>query len=327
MPRRLVLALAAVVVVAAITVMWTKADDSQCSAVPANGVIARSGRYCLDRNQSVSRSPGIDVTAANVTLDLSGGGLTFKGDDARSVGIVVRESATNARIVGGVVENFGFGLEGSGKQLRVESVTFREIGAIAMMSRGDGARLTGNTIDGVGARPLAADNAYAIGANVIGRNVLLQKNIIRGLRRQAVDPKIVGEAVGVLVGDECQDCIVLENQIATKAAEPRSIGIWNSGTGKVEITRNQLTGFNQGIVSLGHAYVIHGNEIGCVDAAGSMGVVMSLGRNSAGDGEGSAMANKYSSCAIEQMICNNGCKAEWSTEIAQRLWQQSRRDR
>jgi hypothetical protein len=254
--------------------------------------------------------------------------LSYRGQETRSVGIFIRPDATGARVVGGIVEGFAIGVEqGDGRGLRVEGVTFRRIGFIGMLVHGDDVRLISNTVEEVGTAAIAQDNAYAIGANLTGRDVLFQRNVIRDVHRQRLDQKIVGEAVGVLIGDGCLDCVVADNQITKLEAEARSIGVWNSGTGKVEIRRNRLNGFSQGIVSLGHQYVIHGNEIGCMDSATSTGLVMSLGRSSAGDGEGSAIANKYSTCAVEQMICNNGCKAVWSMDLAQRLWRESKRDR
>jgi hypothetical protein len=321
--RRLAAATAVVLACAAATVYVKSDEQSRCLTVPADGVIRSAGRYCIEGERTVSSTVGIDIVARDVTLDLRGGRVRAQTSEPRSVGVQVRESATKVLVMGGDIEGFGIGVSHlAGTGLRVESVTFRRIGAIAILTAGNGSRVSGNVIESVGARPLDPANAYAIAANLTGRDVVFQHNTIRDVRRQALPADVVGEAVGVLIGDDCSDCVINNNQIAKADADADSIGIWNSGKGKVEVRHNQLAGFSQGVVSLGRQFVIHSNEIRCGGGAGTTAIVISLGRSGAPDGEASAMGNRYQSCAIDQMICDNGCKAPWALETAQRLWRQ-----
>jgi hypothetical protein len=307
-------------------------QQPRCAAVPKDGMIRSSGRYCVEGERVVPSGIGIDVAARNVVLDLGKARVRLLTNDARSVGIQVREGATGTMVLGGVIEGFAIGIaHTAGSGLRVQGVTFRRIGAIAILASGNGSRINGNIIESVGGQPLDPANAYAIAANLTGRDVVFQHNTIRDVRRQALAAEVVGEAVGVLIGDECLDCLISNNQVTKLEPETDSIGMWNSGKGKVEIRHNQVSGFSQGVVSLGRQFIVHGNEIRCGGGAGTTAHVISLVRSGAApgaaDGEASAMANRTQACAIDQMICDNGCKAPWALETAQRLWRQPKGDR
>lgn len=302
-------------------VTWGSSQRERCAAVPSDGVIRKSGRYCVAAERVVRSSIGIDIDAPDVILDLRGGTLRTTVSDPRSMGVKVSERSKRTLIVGGVIDGFSMGVVyRSVSGFRMEGVTFRRIGAIAILSSGDDSRISGNTIEAVGGQPLEPTNAYAVAANLTGRGVVFARNTIRDVQRQHLPDSVVGEAVGVLIGDSCADCVIDGNQITTTGKDGGSIGIWNSGTGKVEIRRNRLSGFSQGIVALGRQFVLHSNQVNCVAGASSTGLVMSLGRTGAADGEGSAIGNKFQSCAIDQMICSNGCRVPWALETAQRLW-------
>lgn len=303
-----------------VTMCGGGALQARCTEVPADGVIRRAGRYCVSGERVAASGIGIDVAAPDVTLDLRNARLRAMTADPKSVGINVRQEADRALVIGGTIENFTIGLSHvSGSGLRVDAVTFRRIGAIGILSSGNGARLRGNVVESVGGQPLDAANAYGIAVNLTGRGVDFQHNTIRDVQRQRLPANVVGEAVGILVGEGCEDCVIGDNDVAKMEAEAESIGIWNSGKGKVEIRRNRLSGFDQSVISLGRQFVIYGNDIRCAAAPRSAGLVMSLGRGGAPDGEGSAMANRFQSCAIDQMICDNGCRSPWTIEMLQKL--------
>ncbi len=293
--------------------------QATCIDVPADGVIRAAGRYCLAADLTTARPIGIEVTAANVTLDLRQRTLRAERDAAGSIGVRLRDGAQGARLIGAIISGFGTGVSNAAAGARIEAVTFRDIGAIAIQSTGDGAELRGNVVESVGRLPLESTNAYAIGANLTGRGVVFQRNTIRDVRRQPLPAAVVGEAVGVLVGNDCMDCTVAENTLAKLGAEAESIGIWNSGTGKIEIRHNTVSGFDQGVITLGRQFAVHANTISCAGGATTTGVLMSLGRSGAADGEGAVFANRFNRCAIEQLMCDNGCKAPWILELVERL--------
>lgn len=321
MPRRFA-RVALVAALFALPGLVASQAPAPCVNFPADGVLRAAGRYCLTADRAVSRTIGIEIVAPNVVVDLGGKTLSNSRRGPTTTGIMVREAGRNALVTRGAIDGFTTGLaQSSGEGLRVEAVTFRRIGAMAISSSGHRAQFRGNVIESVGGQPLDPKNAYSIAANLSGRDVVFQSNTIRGVNRQGMPQQVVGEAVGILVGSECEDCVIAENTVGKVTVEAESIGIWNSGNGKVTIRNNVVTGFDQGIITLGRKFVVHDNEVACSTGATSTGLLMSLGRTGDVNGEGGGFANRYRNCAIEQLICDNGCKAPWVLETINRLRQ------
>lgn len=305
---------------------WPAPPSAPCATVPADGVIRAAGRYCVAGERRASGTVGIDIAAGNVVVDLNGGTLRAAKADPKSIGVLVRDASSDVTITGGVIQGFAIGISNpAANGLRIDKVTLRDTGAIAIKAGGDRSAIVGTTIESVGGTPLDPANAYAIGANLTGRNVSFSKNTIRNVTRQAVPATLVGEAVGVLVGDGCAECVVDNNVIAKSTPEAKSIGIWNSGIGQVEIRNNSIVGFDQGVIALGRKFIVHDNQLTCAGGPSTTGVLISLGRGGADQGEGAAFGNRFTSCAIEQLICDNGCKAPWVLELLQRRQQMQKR--
>lgn len=305
---------------ALLTVKPSRADAPFAFAlVPSSGVIDRAGYYGLEADRTVSGQIGIDVVAPNVTINLRQHRLKLKtsrhGGQGITIGIRVMES--DVVVVNGAVEGFTIGLkQGASEGLTVDSMTFANSGAVGIEATGDNTTIRRTVIDGVGGQPLDVRNAYAIGANLRGRFLVFENNVVRKVERQALPETVAGESVGILLGEESDNVRIAQNRIEKGPVGGRSIGLWSAARGPVLIYSNAVTGFNDGIVLRGWEALAYRNRLNCTVGV-STGIVISQDLHG-GFRQVGVFGNSFSGCALEQIDCRGGCGESWKRVTAER---------
>ena len=129
----------------------------------------------------------------------------------------------------------------------------------------------------------------------------------------------IGEAVGILIRTDCENCLIKDNLIDKKDGlnEAESYGIWNAALQKAVIIKNKIVGFSNGITNSSINYEVISNEIICGPQERSIGITLDNG-NKYKDLKVIQMANKISSCIYSNFTCINAKLGEcryWDSKV------------
>jgi len=294
--------------------------SSKCLSIPKSRIIDKAGLYCLEKNLEIESSIGISINNSNVTLDFKGFSITSKSENKKFIyGIHIEKGKKNIKIFNGTINNAIVGIdigpsESTSFNILIKDLKFKNIGAIGIRTYGS-VEITNNVFENIGLQPID-DFAYSIGISVGGKNVKILKNKITRIKRQNLNA--IGEAVGILIRDDCENCLIKDNLIDKKDGieEANSYGIWNTGLEKVVIVKNKIIGFKYGILNNSGNYKIIFNEIICSNQKEDFGLVL-YNNSQIQDIKIIQQSNDISSCTYPNFTCitmdSNDC-SNWLSE-------------
>lgn len=232
-------------------------------AVPADGVIAEPGSYCLNQDLLTDRTIGIEIRADRVRLDLRGHALRFTGTPkAGDVGIAIR-GRSDVVIANGRVGGFWYGIQFTeGRGLRVRDLHFDNIPYLAInVARSQDVAISDNTFSGFRydiEKPKGS--TYLVGINLSADDVIITNN-----RFSAEPPKGTGrgiqmETVCVLFRPS-RNGVVAHNDLSASESLHRSYGVWVAGKADAAILNNRIHNMHHGVtVAADGSAVVAGNR-------------------------------------------------------------------
>jgi len=250
------------------------AIGSTCTAapqpLPEDGVITKPGVYLMEADRSVERHPAVTIDADDVTLDLGGHALRFRGDVKPEVFGVVVNGRKNVRITNGAIGGFWFNIHSTNTtNLCVDRVKFDDIVYIAI----NAAKASGLVIEECSFTnfrydiPKTGKNTYVIAVNAGAADSLIARNTFDA-QYTTGDPAAAGiETVFVLFSAKVsQRNVVAHNRMTANATINRSYGVWIAMAAQVSVLHNRIHNMHHGITLAtdAEAIVAH-NEI-TVDA-------------------------------------------------------------
>ncbi|WP_099584188.1 hypothetical protein [Pseudomonas sp. 2822-17] len=232
--------------------------------------ISKPGNYKLERSLQSDRN-GIEILASNVIIDLNQN--TINGPtESDNIGFgIFSFGQSNITIKNGLIRGFQYGVYLSGfsdlaadsstlkgrnhsvNNMDVRFSTFRGIRV-----EGENSVISDNVISDIGG-DTTIENAYAMGIETYGKEILIQNNSIMEVRGQGIQD--IGEGVGISLSRYGEGSVVDNNRIANREFEISSsspawqnrsrstYGIWVGGDGvqDIVISNNTINNFKQGI--------------------------------------------------------------------------------
>ncbi|MFL9674283.1 hypothetical protein ACXUPC_30175 [Pseudomonas marginalis] len=232
--------------------------------------ISRPGNYRLDRSLNSDRN-GIEILASNVTIDLNQNTITGPTDGDNTGFGIFSFGQSNITIKNGRIRGFQYGVYLSGlsdlathssmlegRDHLVEGMNIRFSTFRGIRVEGENSVISDNMVSDIGG-DTTTDNAYAMGIETYGKEILIQNNSIMEVRGQGIQD--ISEGVGISLSRYGEGSVVDNNRVANRELEISSTspawksrsrstyGIWVGGDGirDVVISNNRVNNFKQGI--------------------------------------------------------------------------------
>ncbi|WP_053140728.1 hypothetical protein [Pseudomonas sp. MIACH] len=246
----------------------TSNDDTVIDSLPYT--ITQPGNYRLERSLHSDRN-GIEILASNVTIDLDENTLSGPTDGDNTGFGIFSFGQSNITIKNGLIRGFQYGiylsgfsdlathssmLEGSNHLVDGMNIRFSTFRGIRV--EGENSIVSNNMISDIGG-DTTTENAYAMGIETYGKEILIQNNSLMEIRGQGIQD--IGEGVGISLSRYGEGSVVDNNRVANRELEISSsspawqtrsrstYGIWVGGDGikDVVISNNRVNNFKQGI--------------------------------------------------------------------------------
>ncbi|WP_339484251.1 calcium-binding protein [Pseudomonas sivasensis] len=247
-----------------------EADNSTTLIGSVPYTISKPGNYKLERSLQSDRN-GIEILASNVTIDLDQHTINGPTEGDNTGFGIFSFGQSNITIKNGFIRGFQYGvylsglsdlathssmLEGRNHLVNRMDIRFSTFRGIRV--EGEKSVISDNVISDIGG-DTTIENAYAMGIETYGKDVLIQNNSIMEVRGQGIQD--IGEGVGISLSRYGEGSVVDNNKVANREFEISSdspawqsrsrstYGIWVGGDGiqDVVISNNTVNNFKQGI--------------------------------------------------------------------------------
>jgi hypothetical protein len=211
--------------------------------VPANGVIAKPGRYSLQDDITTDRGTGITIHSDDVTLDLGGHALRYSGEPKAGTFGIASPGRTGVTIVNGTLGGFWFNMHCTqNEKLRIRDIRFDDIPYIAInVADSKDVAISDNSFENFRYDvPKDEKSHYVIGINIGAKDAVITNN--RFMAKPQMAPTDVDiETVFVLFSSNVtKDCLVAKNDMAASGVMPKSYAIWVATNAQVTIVDNTI---------------------------------------------------------------------------------------
>jgi hypothetical protein len=249
--RRLQPALALVLALAGASLSMDPGPVVDWQPVPASGVITAPGKYRLAEDRIVASSPGIDVQADDVMLDLGAHALRLAGVPTPGTFGVVANGRAGVRVCNGAVGGFWYGIHASDcTGLRVQGVRFDDIPYIAInAAAAHDMAITDNAFTGFRYDLVRdADAHYVIAINTGAEDALVAKNQFDAEVVVGNGGTVDVETVFVLLSaDATRRCVVAHNTMRASEALGRGYAVWIASGAQAVVTPNSIENMQYGV--------------------------------------------------------------------------------
>lgn len=228
--------------------------------------ISKHGEYRLSKNLTTN---GLIIDTSNVTLDLAGYRIKSNVKEFNDFsGIEIKQGVDNVKIINGTIEGFKYGINGKNNDgLTIENIEIKDTKIVGILLDDiKNATIKNSTIDNVytdiNGFAHYKHEAYAIGIQITGDNVILDANTFRDIRRQKSPTDEIGEGVAILIINNSKDIQINKNKIEfEKERIDNTIGIWIGTGSEVTIKNNTILNAERSIATREVFAKIEGNKI------------------------------------------------------------------
>jgi len=232
--------------------------------------INEPGNYKLEKSLHSDRN-GIEINASNVTINLNHNMITGSTGGGNTGFGIFSFGQSNITVKNGLIRGFQYGIYLSGlsdfaesssalvgRNHLVDGMNIRFSTFRGIRVEGENSVISNNMISDIGG-DTTIDNAYSMGIEAFGKQVLVKNNSIMEVRGMGIQD--IGEGVGISLSRYGEGSIVDGNHVANREFEISSsspawktrsrstYGIWVGGDGihDVVVRHNTINNFKQGI--------------------------------------------------------------------------------
>jgi hypothetical protein len=224
-------------------------------AVPANGVITKPGRYCLQDDLKTDRTTGIKVEANDVTIDLCGHALRYTGTPKEGSFGITASNRSAVTVCNGTIGGFWFNMHfPQVNRIRVHDIHFDNIPYIGInLAKSTDVVIVDNVFDNF-RYDLKKEkpNTYLVGINIGAEGALIANNRFTSQLKPGAAKNVDVETVYILFSAEItKDCLVTRNEMAASDVLPRSYGVWIAKNAQANVVNNTIRNLKYGVCVAG----------------------------------------------------------------------------
>lgn len=211
--------------------------------VPDNGIIAKPGRYVLQKDIKTNRSTGITINSNDVTLDLNGHALRYTGTPKPGTFGIASPDRKGVTVTNGTIGGFWFNMHCTqNEKLRIRDIHFDDIHYIGInIADSKDVVISDNRFENFRYDVPKDDTShYVIGINIGAKDAVITNN--RFMAKPQIAAKEVNiETVFVLFSAQVtKGCLVAKNDMAASDVMRKSYGIWVATNAQVAIVDNTI---------------------------------------------------------------------------------------
>lgn len=243
----------------------------QWNKIPDDGNIIDPGRYCLSGDMETGREIGVNIVADNVTLDLGGYTLKYRGHAKEGTFGINCASCHNVVIENGCIEGFWVGLQiNEGERLTVQNITFPRICYIGLsVAEAKRVDVAYNHFNGFRDDLPRPGDKYIIGVNAGAQDMTIRGNRFDHPGAMFENRPDVEIVYVLLVGRQSLGAVVSHNEMQMERLLCKTYGVWAGLNSQSTIANNRITNVHHGIaLQTGKTAVLH-NKIAATSVMNS----------------------------------------------------------